>query len=1678
MHLLLSAPREAAPTRQPLPTRGSAPYAALTLLWILFAALPGFAQSVVTSITGMNGPTFLAIDANRTIGGTTATWLYVSEHGQSTNTGGGRILRYNVASLATPPADIGGGNFTSPDGILIDPATGNLTIADRARNRIVRLSNTGALLSTFGSSTVGAADEMHGPAELATDGSGNIYIAEHGDTTGTIGNGGSFVSKYTSAGTRVWRIGGIGGANAQFSNTGPYGVAIIGSTLYVSDGFNSRVQTFDLNGVYQSQFSLPGALPLGLNVDSANALWIAQGTNSPDGRGSIQQVQKFPTPGGAATVTLTGGLSLPFHVVVNPATNIAYVSDYYNNRVQVYDLSATPPTAVPVINSSATQSGTVGVGFNYSLTATNSPISYAATDALPDGLTLDTTSGAITGTPTTAGTTTTHFTATNSVGTSASFALTVTIAAATPPPPAVTAPSITSIALGGNATYTHANFVVTFSSAVTGVDTTDFAFNRTGTTGAATITDVTPSADQTTYTVAFTYDGDPATHTTDTLNGSLQLGIKTSGTGITDLSSNAFVGNGTTASEAIQVNAPAPGADLTLPVVSSFTGALSGSTATFTLTFSKPVTGVDAADFLINKSGTTATLGSITADTTGTIYTIPVTVGGNGTVSLTVIGGVTANIRDAATNWFAGGGTSTSDVVTVGTPAGSVPVVSNATVTGTVGTPIGNVQVQATNSPTSFSAPNLATYGLAISSSGVISGTPTAAAANATVSVTATNASGTSAPATITLNISATPPAGSAPVVSNATVTGTVGTPIANVQVQATNSPTSFSAPDLATYGLAISSSGVISGTPTAAAATTVSVTATNASGTSAPATITLNISATPPAGSAPVVSNATVTGTVGTPIANVQVQATNSPTSFSAPDLATYGLAISSSGVISGTPTAAAATTVSVTATNASGTSAPATITLNISATPPAGSAPVVTSTSVNGTVGVPMQFTIVATNSPTQFSIGAQPPGISIDTNGVVSGVPAASGTFLATVTASNSAGSGSGTVTFTIAESTGGTGNRKGQTVIFNAPTSAIVIGTPVRLGATSDSGGPIVYTIISGNAVVSDDMLTVKGSGPVVIKASQSGDSTWEAASATTTITAQKAGQTINVSSLVRQVSATDRINLDADASSGLPVTYAVVSGPGYVDGNVLTFTGGSGVVLVRASQGGDDSYNPANDITLTFNVNVVGQQVYFGKLGSDDFAAAISADNKQGTLITRLSATGEALIVKFAIAADGSFSTQATSVLPRASTAADGGTTAAAAASRTFTGTVANGSLSGTVAELGANFSGAAQPATGSTVAYSGMYTATIPGSASGNTYLVVGSNGQAYALIATPNAVASGMGTVGTNGAVSVTTSGGGTITGTLDANRSAISGTIKMASAPAANFAGLSASAVATDRLVNISSRLEVDSSRMATAGFVVNGTTPKQILIRAVGPGLNAFGVSNGLPDPKLQLFDNDGKPVGANAGWNDDAAIAAAGDASGAFKLGKGSKDAAMLITLAPGAYTAQVTTGNNDGLVLIEVYDVASGTTVPTKQLINISTRGFVGTGNSALVGGFVVSGNQPKRVLIRAVGPSLTKFGVTDLLADPVLTIYDHSKAIIAKNDNWGTPQPIDSTQIAATASDITTADTNSGAFPLLAGSADAAVIITLNPGDYTAMVTGANNTTGTALVEVYEIPNP
>jgi len=271
---------------------------------------------------------------------------------------------------------------------------------------------------------------------------------------------------------------------------------------------------------------------------------------------------------------------------------------------------------------------------------------------------------------------------------------------------------------------------------------------------------------------------------------------------------------------------------------------------------------------------------------------------------------------------------------------------------------------------------------------------------------------------------------------------------------------------------------------------------------------------------------------------------------------------------------------------------------------------------------------------------------------------------------------------------------------------------------------------------------------------------------------------------------------------------------------------------------------------------------------------------------------------------------------------------------------------------------------------------------------------------------------------------------------------------------------------------LGNISTRAFVQTGdNVVIGGFIVQGAERKKVVIRAIGPELTQHGVPNALANPTLELHDHTGALIASNDNWettiiggiitmNQVAAIRASGYAASDLR------ESAMIVNLPPGSYTAIVRgVANMTGVALVEVYDLSPA---PNSILGNISTRSFVQTGDNVMIGGVIVQGTQSRRVILRAIGPELTQYGVPDILADPTLELHDSTGALIASNDNW------QHTIIGG----IITADQvrdiqNSGHAPT--DPRESAIIATLQPGNYTAIVRGVNDTTGVALVEVYDL---
>jgi sugar lactone lactonase YvrE len=275
--------------------------------------------------------------------------------------------------------------------------------------------------------------------------------------------------------------------------------------------------------------------------------------------------------------------------------------------------------------------------------------------------------------------------------------------------------------------------------------------------------------------------------------------------------------------------------------------------------------------------------------------------------------------------------------------------------------------------------------------------------------------------------------------------------------------------------------------------------------------------------------------------------------------------------------------------------------------------------------------------------------------------------------------------------------------------------------------------------------------------------------------------------------------------------------------------------------------------------------------------------------------------------------------------------------------------------------------------------------------------------------------------------------------------------------------------------RLINLSCRSYVGPGLdTLIAGFVVGGvgvTGSQSLLLRASGPALEQLGYPGTLPDPSLMLTFPSGGVIASNSGWGGNPAIASMAAQVGAFSWDSASShDSALLSSLPAGGYTAIVFgAGNDTGIALAEVYDATppGAYTATTPRLMNLSARAMVSAGGNVLIAGFVIGGMTPRTVLIRASGPALAPFGLSGVLPDPQLTLYgiaENGYWLVATNSGWNGDG-----QIAATAASL-------GAFSWgQTASADAALLLTLLPGAYTAEVSGASGDAGVALVEVYEV---
>jgi hypothetical protein len=253
---------------------------------------------------------------------------------------------------------------------------------------------------------------------------------------------------------------------------------------------------------------------------------------------------------------------------------------------------------------------------------------------------------------------------------------------------------------------------------------------------------------------------------------------------------------------------------------------------------------------------------------------------------------------------------------------------------------------------------------------------------------------------------------------------------------------------------------------------------------------------------------------------------------------------------------------------------------------------------------------------------------------------------------------------------------------------------------------------------------------------------------------------------------------------------------------------------------------------------------------------------------------------------------------------------------------------------------------------------------------------------------------------------------------------------------------------------LANISTRAFVQTGdNVMIGGVIITGSGQKRGILRAIGPSLVNYGITNPLQDPTLELHDYTGAVIAFNDNWMDapnrqeiiDSGLAPTNNL-----------ESAILTSLSPGNYTAIVRGVNNGtGIALVEGYDLDR---TAGSKLGNISTRALVQTGDNVMIGGFIIRGPDSDRVVVRAIGPSLAQYGITNPLGDPTLELHNGNGMVIGFNDNW---------MDAPNRQEII----DSGLAP--SNNLESAILTSLSPGNYTAIVRGVNSTIGVALVEVY-----
>jgi len=644
---------------------------------------------------------------------------------------------------------------------------------------------------------------------------------------------------------------------------------------------------------------------------------------------------------------------------------------------------------------------------------------------------------------------------------------------------------------------------------------------------------------------------------------------------------------------------------------------------------------------------------------------------------------------------------------------------------------------------------------------------------------------------------------------------------------------------------------------------------------------------------------------------------------------------------------------------------------------------------------------------------------------------------------------------------------------QTITFPEPSGVPASGR-IPLIATASSGQPVAFSVISGPGKIESGELVALGRGTVVVRASQPGNGSYAAATAVEkSFTVGGAPQTISFELPASGVRG-GTLPLKATATSGLPVAFQIISGSARIDSGSLVLPD-AGEVVVRASQPGDSNYAPASPVDRRVQVAAGTPQTFLADVVDVNqaarrgrVAAFLPADGRSVTVLLLAAEVGLQGAFNVQLAADGTFTLQVTVAAPLG--ARDSGPARAASnpSQVTVRGSVRDGQLTLDFSELGLRASARALPTSGPGASVTGAYRADFLGTLQGTVQAIALPSGQTAVLLQSPEGIFGGVLDLGADFSFSGAISGGtGTteVRGSLTADGGALKGSFKLPNEAQADFSGVSTVLPATGRLINLSSLARSGTGDgTLIAGFTVEGAAQRNFLIRGVGPSLAGFGVSGYALNPRLRLYQG-ASLLAENEDWHSGPAgvsgVTSVSARVGAFPLAEGSADAALLSAVGPGSYTVHVEAGGADGVALAEIYDAGAAA---VSSLSNLAVRSTLDAAGGTLTVGFVIDGNAPRRLLVRAIGPGLAQFGVGGVVQDPRLVVRREA-TVVAENDNWNGDE----------ASGIAAAARSVGAFSLPAGSKDAVLLLTLPPGAYTAQMSAVSGG-GVGLVEVYQLP--